>query len=238
MTPRLLLAAVALVLAATTTGGAATEPCRMHASHTGAHARSSCGMVRLGAVEVSPTAGLGQVEVRGTMAAVVQRDDGQVALVDLRDPAAPRVLGRYDGGTGRAELDDPLDGDVAFTSDGRHLLYARQTRQYSNDGLHILDISDPTAPRRTAFVPGGGTLRVATFKAADGTEYAYTLDASGGLMTFRLVSTPAGLQAVPVGADALPATKVGGPRRVGCTSIRVTRASACRCCTRPTAPRA
>src|SRR5688500_5526121 len=89
------------------------SPCAVHSPHTGEHEQASCGLTKLGAVEVSTTAGLGQVEVRDGLAAVGQRDDGQVALVDARDPAAPAVLGRYNPNTGNPDVDQPCDGDVA-----------------------------------------------------------------------------------------------------------------------------
>ena len=213
-----------IVLLATLALGVASPPltasvtaqevtsCSMHGPHTGPHERASCQMTRLGAVEVSASKGIGQIEVHGTLAAVVQREDGQVALVDVADPSAPRVVGRYDGNTGQSQLDDPFDGDVAFSSDGRYLFYARQTHDFSNDGLHVIDVADPTRPQRAAYVSGGGTLRVAYYRSADA-EYVITLDAVAGMIIFRFVRAPATL--VPVHVDALPALKVGGPASAG-----------------------
>ncbi len=168
-------------------------------------------MVKLGAVEVSADVGVGQVEVRGTLAAVVQREDGRVAFVDVSDPATPRVLGRYDGNT--AQLDDPFDGDVAFSADGRYVFYARQTHSFSNDGLHVIDAADPTQPRQADYVPGGGTWRVAYHATADA-EYVVTLDAVAGVTVFRFVRTPAGGRLVPLFADALPPPRSAVPRRL------------------------
>lgn len=171
-------------------------------------------MTKLGAIEVSEEKGAGQIEVRGNLAAVVQREDGLVALVDVSDPAAPRVVGRYDGNIGRPELDDPFDGDVAFSHDGRFLFYARQTHDFSNDGLHAIDISDPTEPSLVEYVPGGGTLRVA-YHRAGGAEYVVTLDAIAGMIVFRFERTATGGALVPIHVDALPALKVGGPASAG-----------------------
>lgn len=193
---------------------AETVACPMHQPHAGPHERSSCQMTRLGAVEVSETAGIGQIEVHGTTAAVVQRENGLVAIVDVSDPAAPTVVGRYDGNTGNPQLDDPLDGDVAFSGDGRFLFYARQTHQYSNEGLHVLDLYDPSRPERVDYAPQGGTLRVAYHRAGD-TEYLVTLDAVTGMIVYRFVRTAAGGTLVPVHVDALPALKVGGPASAG-----------------------
>lgn len=199
-------------------GSAGAQPitgCPMHGPHPGAHARSSCGMTRLGAVEVSTGAGIGQIEVRGTLAAVVQREDGRVALLDISDPSAPRVLGRYDGNTGLPVLDDAFDGDLAFSSDGRYLFYARQSLEgLSNDGLHVIDVSDPARPLRAAYVPGGGTIRLAYHRAADA-EYVMTLDAATGMAVFRFVRSAAGPSLRPVHVDALEAVNVGGPGSAG-----------------------
>ena len=191
------------------------SPCAVHTPHTGEHERTSCGLTKLGAVEVSTTAGTGQVEVRDGLAAVIQREDGQVALVDIEDPAAPAVVGRYNPNTGNPDVDQPFDGDVAFSSDGRYLFYARQTHQWSSEGLHVLDIADPTNPTLAAYAPAGGTLRVAYHRAGD-TEYALILDATTGLQIFRFQrAAAAGAALVPVHVDALPQLKVGGPASAG-----------------------
>jgi hypothetical protein len=188
--------------------------CPMHGPHTGAHERSSCQMTRLGAVEVSATAGIGQIETFGALAAVIQREDGQVALLDISDPTAPRVVGRYDGNTGTSQLDDPFDGDLAFSSDGRYLFYARQTHQFSNEGLHVIDVSDPTRPQRAAYTPAGGTLRLAYHRVGDA-EYVVILDAIAGMVVYRFARSAGGAALVPVHVDALPALKVGGPASAG-----------------------
>lgn len=213
--PGLLSAALVVALAASGTADGQERPvCPLHQPHGGAHERVSCQLTKLGGVEISETKGLGQIEVRGDLAAVVQREDGRVALVDISDPSAPRVLGRYDGNTGRPELDDPFDGDVAFSSDGRFLFYARQTHDFSNDGLHVIDISNPSAPALVEYVPGGGTLRVAYHRAGDA-EYVVTLDAVAGMIVFRFQRAAAGGTMVPVHVDALPQLKVGGPASAG-----------------------
>lgn len=55
---------------------------------------------------------------------------GGIHILDVGDPAAPQVVGFYDGaGDGIA-----VDGDVAYTTAGY------------NGGLVVIDVSDPTAP--------------------------------------------------------------------------------------------
>jgi hypothetical protein len=218
MRSRLLLVIALVMLAAAPAPASETSPgaCALHLPHgSSAHPRASCGMTRLGGVEVSTTAGAGQLEIRDGIAAVVQRDDGMVALLDVRDPAAPKVLGRYNPNTGQPQVDQPYDGDVVFSSDGRYLFYARQTHQWSAEGLHVIDIRDPANPTQAAYAPAGGTLRVAYHRTADA-EYVLILDATTGMQIFRFVRAgDAAAALVPLHVDALPQLKVGGPASAG-----------------------
>ncbi len=204
-----------VLVAGLAAGGLASAevPCDLPTEQSSRPVAESCGLSLVGVLDVTD-AGLGQVDVHGDLAAVVLRDEGRVALVDLADPTAPTVLGTYDGGTGLASLDHPLDGDVAFSHDGTLLFHARQTSDWSNEGLHVLDLSDPAAPVRTDLAPQGGMLRVAS-AVVDGTELVATMDAVNGLTVFRVVRTPLGARVVPLHVDALPALKVGGPASAG-----------------------
>jgi hypothetical protein len=175
-------------------------------SLTAAVPAAPSGFERIGSVKVSTEGGLGQIALRGKLAAVVQRDEGGVALIDMADPRRPKVLGRY-GHAPRA-----LDGDVAFSHDGEFLFYARQTRDFAEEGIHVLDVSDPEEPERVFYQPHGGTLRVAYHRDGDA-EWVFSLDAIDGLVVSRFVR-PAGVL-IPVHVDALPALKVGGPASGG-----------------------
>ncbi len=209
----LLLAGLAIPagLAAAPTADA---PCRAPAFEAEAPDPDSCRLALVGALEVTADGGLGQVAVHGDVAAVVRRDEGIVTLVDLSDPENPTALGSYDGGTGVGALDHPLDGDVAFSADGTLLFHARQTSDMSNEGLHVLDVSDPTAPTRVDLHLQGGMLRVASVDLG-GFEVVATQDAIGGLTLFEVLRTPVGARVVPLWVDPLPALKVGGPASAG-----------------------
>ncbi|MEA2434285.1 MAG: hypothetical protein QOG54_1742 [Actinomycetota bacterium] len=161
-----------------------------------------------GSIQLSKEGGLGRLEIHGDIAAVLQRDEGIVTLLSLKDPDRPKVLGRYDD-----DANQSLDGDIAFSSDGRFIFYARQTVQFSLDGIHVIDVSDPKNPKLAGYAPGGGAFRVATYN--DGTdEWVVLLDAVTGLVVYRFEPTSA--QLVPVYTDPLPATdKVGGPASAG-----------------------
>ena len=163
---------------------------------------------RPSSIQLSKDGGLGRLEIHGDLAAVLQRDEGIITLLSLQDPDHPKVLGRYDDGATQS-----LDGDIAFSADGRFIFYARQTVQFSKDGVHVIDVSDPKNPTLAGYAPGGGALRVAAYN--DGTdEWVVLLDAVTGLVIYRFVP-PTG-QLVPVYADPLPlTTKVGGPASAG-----------------------
>ena len=147
------------------------------------------------------------MELHGEIAAVLQRDEGIVSLVDVSDPARPKVLGRYDDNATQS-----LDGDLAFSTDGRWLFYARQTVQFSRDGLHVIDVSDPKQPTLGLYQPAGGALRVAHFD--DGTtEWVVVMDAIAGMVVYRFDPLTGVL--APVHVSPLPALKVGGPASAG-----------------------
>jgi hypothetical protein len=155
-------------------------------------------------IQVSDAGGLGRVEVKGKTAAVLRRDEGIVTLIDLRNG---KPLGSYaDDATGS------LDGDLAFSSSGDYLFYARQTEQFSRDGLHVLNVSDPSSIALSTYHPMGGAYRVATYSDGEA-EWVFVLDATHGLVVFRFEPTTG--QVVPVAIDALPALKVGGPASAG-----------------------
>ena len=139
---------------------------------------------------------------------MLQRDEGIVQLFDLRNPDAPRLLGAYDD-----DARQSLDGDLAFSKDGKFLFYARQTVQFSLDGVHVIDVTDPESPTVAGYAPGGGAFRIETFNDGS-TEWVVLLDAITGLVVYRFV--PETGQLVPVHTDPLPLTeKVGGPASAG-----------------------
>lgn len=207
---RVLLTGAALVAAVAAPSGA-------HGCHVPPPpgSPSACGIKKVGSVEVSEAAGAGRVEVHGKLAAVLQRDEGIVSLVDVSKPGKPKVFGRYDGGLEQQRAGKSLDGDLAFSSDGKWLFYARQSTQMSADGLHVIDVSDPAAPQLLHYQPEGGTFRVALYETESAT-YVITMDAIGGLVINRFDPTNTAGVLVPVYMDPQPAlTRVGGPASAG-----------------------
>lgn len=184
-----------------------TGPSTHDHAKAGAHKANVCKFKRIGEIEVSKAAGLGQVEIHKKLAAVVQRDEGIVSLIDIKNPRRPKVLGRYDD-----DIADSFDGDLAFSKNGKWLFYARQTHQFSKDGVHVLDVSNPKDPRLAFYQPQGGSFRIGYLNRG-GEEYIVTMDAIAGLVVNRFEPTTGAL--IPVFADALPALKVGGPASAG-----------------------
>lgn len=170
------------------------------ASSAADHAR------RISRVEVSTEAGLGRIELHGKIGAVLQRDEGTVALLDMKNPNRPKVLGRYDTAV------DSLDGDLAFSDDGNWLFYARQTSEFDEEGVHVLNVSDPSNPTLAYYLPAGGAYRVQYINQGD-TEWVVLLDAIDGLVVSRFIPETGAL--IPVHIDPLPALKVGGPASAG-----------------------
>lgn len=158
-------------------------------------------------IEVSKVGGLGQIDVHKKVAAVVQRDEGVVALVNIARPSKPKVLGRYED-----TVVGSLDGDVSFSDDGNWLFYARQTSDFDEDGIHVLNVADKTAPALTMYQPAGGAFRLDYYKD-DAGEWLVVLDAIDGLVVYRFVRETGTI--AKVFQDAAPALKVGGPASAG-----------------------
>jgi hypothetical protein len=170
--------------------------------------RYLCYFKLLRSVPLSETGGLGRIELHGKVGAVLQRDEGIVALLNMTDPKRPKVVGRYDDGA-----QDSFDGDLAFSDDGQFLFYARQTHQFSQDGIHVLDVTDPAAPQLSFYQASGGTLRIAYYN--DGSsEWVIFLDALHGLVVSRFVRESGSLAEVFSDPNP-PSRKVGGPASAG-----------------------
>src|SRR3546814_9025786 len=64
-----------------------------------------------------------------------------VQVIDIADPAAPGVVGRYDTGGNDSYTHVALRGDRAWFAD--------------TDGVHELDVADPTQPVQVKLTPTG-----------------------------------------------------------------------------------
>jgi hypothetical protein len=160
-----------------------------------------------GSLKVSEKGGLGRIEMAGKVGAVLQRTEGIVAVLDMKNPARPKVVGRYDD-----QAKDSYDGDLAFTHDAKFLFYARQTKNFSKEGIHVLNVEEPSEPRLVSYAPAGGSFRIAYHYDGDA-EWVILHDAITGLVIYRFERNSG--QLIPVHVDALPALKVGGPASSG-----------------------
>ena len=110
-----------------------------------------------------------------TYAAVASIIDDGVQILDITDPYDITAAGRIDG-TETLELDGAL-GITTFTSGGN--TYAAVTA-YNDDGVQILDVTDPSDITATSSIDGTETLEldgaqdITVFKSGDNTYAAVT----------------------------------------------------------------
>ena len=114
--------------------------------------------------------GASAVAVEGNIAAVLAErvrfgwnrlpHPGGFSVVDITDPARPRVVGALDLGDVKTVV---LSGRYAYVSVG-------YTSERDPAGLHVVDLSDPARPRKLGFCPLGGEAK--TLVARDGYVYA------------------------------------------------------------------
>ena len=91
-----------------------------------------------------------------TYAVVAAYDDNGIDIIDISDPTNPTSVGRATHDSDYTELVNPYD--VAITTIGDST-YAVVTA-YTDDGIQIIDISDPTSPSATAaLADSGGSFR-------------------------------------------------------------------------------
>lgn len=212
MIRRLLSTAAALVVMAPVLAGSAAGQGAFCSSsgHDHCNPRShefERGLRKIRQLRVSDGGGLGRIELHGKVGAVLEKDEGSVAILDVSRPTRPTLLGRYDD-----DARQSLDGDLAFSKDGKWVFYARQTVQFSRDGVHVLDISEPENPRLAFYQPLGGASRVLYYEDA-GQEWVVVLDAISGLVVNRFDPLTGVL--VPEYVSAAPVAKVGGPASAG-----------------------
>jgi hypothetical protein len=85
-------------------------------------------------------------------AVVAAYDDDGIDIIDISDPTNPTSVGRVIDDSGTKKLNDPYD--VAITTIGDST-YAVVT-SYTDDGIQIIDISDPASPSATTYLGDSG----------------------------------------------------------------------------------
>ena len=147
-----------------------------------------------------------------TYALVASLDDDGVQIVDITDPAKPVPTASFgDGDTvtvGNANRTfDELDGARAITTvDIGSSTYAL-VASFNDDGVQIVDITDPSNPFPTASFDDGDTVTVngttRTFDELDGARAITTVDI--GSSTYALVAslTDNGVQIVGISSRSI-----------------------------------
>jgi hypothetical protein len=115
--------------------------------------------------------------------AAVAEGHGGVSLVDLSDPAQPRVTARHSLGLNPKDRAHPESGGWAHgvAWSGRYIFVANWKR-----GLTVLDVYDLQHPRIAAEYQTGGTaLGVQAESAPDGGITVFLADGEAGLLVLR-----------------------------------------------------
>jgi len=116
-----------------------------------------------------------------TYAAVIARSNDGLQLVDVTDPHAPVAAGRL-AGDGLSQIRMPVDMDIF--EDGDHTYAVVITKGRDNNGLQLVDVTDPHAPVAAGRLAGDERAlfhvpySVSTF-GTDGRTYAVAIAHSG-----------------------------------------------------------
>ena len=140
-----------------------------------------------------------------TYALVAATDDDGVQIVDITDPANPLPVSSFDDGdTVGGETYDELEGPASVTTArigaGTYALVAAS----DDDGIQIVDITDPANPLPVASFDDGDTVGSRTYEELDDPRYIIT--AGIGSRTYALVASFAddGVQIIDITDPARP----------------------------------
>jgi hypothetical protein len=119
--------------------------------------------------------------------AYVANSYGDGRIIDISDPAAPIEVGSFDGGM----IDElPISGSLAYLLAGdslqiMHIAASSVSGDYAyvinDNGLHVIDITDPDAPAKVGFYPASWSAYHLTVSG----DYVY-VGTSGGLVILML----------------------------------------------------
>ena len=158
------------------------------------------------ALELDGASGIATFESGGsTYAAVTSSDDDGVQILDVTDPSAITAAGSI---TDTAALRlDGASGIATFESGGS--TYAA-VASFSDDGVQVLDVTDPSAITAAGSIADGGTLEldgasgITTFESGGSTYAAVASFDDNGVQILRLTGPPVTPNSPPVveaGAD-------------------------------------
>ena len=164
-----------------------------------------------GTLELDGAEGITTFESGGsTYAAVAARDDDGVQILDVTDPSAITAAGSI-GDDGALELDGALN-IATFESGGS--TYAA-VAAYDDDGVQILDITDPSNVTAADSIGDDGTLEldgaydITTFESGGSTYAAVASSDDNGVQILRLTGG-----APPVTPNSPPVVGAGDDQEV------------------------
>ncbi len=157
-------------------------------------------------------------------ALVTSRSDVSMKIIDITDPASPRITASIsDGKDGFTELFRAESITTTQIKDGHYALVA----SFLDDGVQIIDITDPASPRVTASISDGKDgftelVRVTSITTTQigGSHYALVTsrdDASMQIIDITDPASPTAVASVTDGKDGF--TKLGGARSVTTAQI-------------------
>ncbi|MBW3582799.1 MAG: hypothetical protein KY455_06840, partial [Euryarchaeota archaeon] len=130
------------------------------AAHAGAHGLGLLGHASGYTGETPNGASFNEIAAHGDLVFLSRgAPAGGFAVIDIADPAHPKVIGEWAGEPGF---------DIEVTHDGKYVLFATQRnnlplgfpgsmteapREHLPRGLFVVDVSDPTAPAFTSYWP-------------------------------------------------------------------------------------
>ena len=131
-------------------------------------------------------------------AVVAAYDDDGIDIIDISDPTNPTSVGRATHGSEYKELDAPYD--VAITTIGDST-YAVVTA-YVDDGVQIIDISDPTSPSATAIA--SHCTSCSTFSELNGPIDVEIATISGSTYAVVVAGSDDGVQIIDISTPSSP----------------------------------
>jgi len=173
-----------------------------------------------------PNVVLGEMDVKADIAAVsVIYPEGGILFFDVKDPANPKFLSWYrDANCESVRFANNCGAFVDLSADGKTAINSVQNISFAPNpflidtegtptaqpGVQIVDISDPTKPRRgfnRTVVSVGGVHTARTFLVPDGPakgEYVYAVANGVGVDISKFVETPTGRVLEPVATVDAP----------------------------------
>ena len=140
-----------------------------------------------------------------TYALVAANDDSGVQIIDISDPSSAQpVAALEDNKGGFTKLGGAVDITTVVIGGKTYALVAAAADDDDNDGVQIIDISDPSDPKAVAAITDGEKIGDASFTELDG-AFGITTAVIGG-KTYALVvaKDDSGVQIIDISTPSSP----------------------------------